>query len=133
MSIIQWAMFCNDFELDEHRRPNLLGLLNEIQAKRFPCSHPRLFIAAHFLGTPNEIVAVEVAGYRPDGAQMGKTVCPQLPLSDVGSAYFVHGLKSLTLPFPGMYRFEVTTPNNPPYRLDLHVLQAIFDASGATR
>ena len=103
---------------------SLINLFNELRAKHFPCTHPRLYVylcltngRGNCEGTLSlvDIEANQVL------ARLSGAIAFRSPLQVVEMSF---ELNALAFPHPGTYRFEFLCDGEPVGARDLHVTVA---------
>ena len=102
MAECDWALLCDYAFLDAGGKMCLIGIFDNIFAKKVPTTHPQASLVVQLRGSPKENLAVRIEILRPTGAVLQR-VDARGEISDEGGAAINLRLMGLQLPDYGAY------------------------------
>ncbi|NLZ93196.1 MAG: hypothetical protein GX922_04140 [Firmicutes bacterium] len=108
MARVEWGHICDHAFFDEHKKPCLIGIFQNIFAARVPVTHPRCAFVFSLAGNPDETVKIRIQIVRPDGKDpLIDIEDPSLSLTASGSVTNNMVLENLPLPDFGPYEIRI--------------------------
>lgn len=114
MASLQWCHLCDHAFLDQHGKPNLIGLFDRILTPRLPALHRQAALAFRIAGRPGEALSVRVLLLPPGaGEPLLDVANPQVQLGAAGLHDEVLGLQDLRFSQYGNHEFRIELDGEP--------------------
>lgn len=122
MAECEWAMLCDYAFLDAGGKMCLIGIFDNIFAKKVPATHAQACLVVQIRGKAKEPIAVRIEIVRPTGATLQR-IDASGEISDEGGAAINLRLMGLNLPDFGTYDCAVFVNDELSYTAKFSVLK----------
>ena len=110
---LQFSVLCDDVRREDNGKFMLIGLFEAITAKKFPATHPTLFVVNRWCkGAGSFTQKIRIVSARETGAKVFETEEQLFELKDIDSHHtLISKFNNLVFPDPGKYWVEVLLNN----------------------
>ncbi len=120
MAQVEYLHLCDYAFAGEGGKACIIGVFEAISASVFPCTHPMMYVAAKFQGTPHEVVRARLEISRPNGEVLVQME-PELVMSADGTGNLHVQMVGIAFPEPGRYSVKILSGGRTLVSQSLHL------------